>query len=149
MEDMFKGFASFIALGVESVAALIIAFGAIEATYAVLRSFVTAQFQAEQERGYGCASPCGFCSALNLNWLPTSFVPRYPRVDRHRTAGSHRGHTDIPELFFGERLGKIRSGFSIRNCFCNQSCGRHINDRVPIQISRYGYVTIWQTSVVP
>ena len=46
MEDMFKGFASFIALGVESVAALIIAFGAIEATYAVLRSFVTAQFQA-------------------------------------------------------------------------------------------------------
>ena len=45
MEDMFKGFASFIALGVESVAALIIAFGAIEATYAISRSFVKAQFQ--------------------------------------------------------------------------------------------------------
>ena len=143
MEDMFKGFASFIALGVESVAAL-----SRRPTPFCGRSSQH-NFKPEQERGYGCASPCGFCSALNLNWLPTSFVPRYPRVDRHRTAGSHRGHTDIPELFFGERLGKIRSGFSIRNCFWNQSCGRHINDRVPIQISRYGYVTIWQTSVVP
>lgn len=45
MEDMFKGFASFIALGVESAAALIIAFGAVEATYSILRSFITSQSQ--------------------------------------------------------------------------------------------------------
>ena len=39
MEEFFKGFAGIIALGVEGAAALIIAFGAAEAMYGILRSF--------------------------------------------------------------------------------------------------------------
>jgi uncharacterized membrane protein len=43
MEELFKRFASLIALGVEGAAALIIAAGAVEALAAIVRSFLLSQ----------------------------------------------------------------------------------------------------------
>ncbi len=40
MEEMFKEFASYIALGVEVISALVIAYGAIEAVYGLLTKFL-------------------------------------------------------------------------------------------------------------
>jgi hypothetical protein len=72
MEELFKEVASKIALGVEVVAVLIVAYGAIEASSEFSSQCSAGRKRTVREREYGCASEYGFCSVSSSSWRQTS-----------------------------------------------------------------------------
>ena len=81
MEDLFKLVASYIALGIEAGAVLLILIGASNAFYQVTYRFFTGKFvpgKRADKSGPGLGFGC--FSGWNLNLRPTSFALRFLRT---------------------------------------------------------------------
>jgi hypothetical protein len=72
MEELFKEFAGSVALGVEVVAVLIIAYGAVEALVRILGLVFRMPATHANGRRCGGASGAGCCSGSNSSWPQTS-----------------------------------------------------------------------------
>ena len=112
---MFKEVASKIALGVEVVAVLIVAYGAIEAFLGILKPMLGRPKTQVREREYGCASEYGFCSVSSSSGGRHRAERDDAHLGRNRPTGSDCRHPHLPELLSGERRravcrAKTRSG---------------------------------------
>jgi len=75
VEEIFKRLAETVALTVEAGAALIIAYGAIEALWGTASTLLDGGPKTGRRRLFGCDSASGFCSGSSSSWQRISFAP--------------------------------------------------------------------------
>jgi uncharacterized membrane protein len=109
MEELFKAFAGSVALGVEVVAVLIIAYGAVEALVRILglvfRMPATHGQRKEVWRRFGGWLLLGLEFELASDIIRTVISPN---LDRPRAAWSDRRHPNLSELLSGEGSREVR-----------------------------------------
>jgi len=108
MESVFKAVAGSIALGVESAAALIIAFGAIEALYGAVLA-ISSRSQPRWPPQRGLVAVCGMaCSRTRVRTRRRrGSNSNLAHLERNRAIGSHRGNTNLSEFVLGTRSGQL------------------------------------------